>query len=153
VEGVRSQLLLSLLLLTSTALAGVQLIGTCPPIPPRSPKDVKELRGVVIDENLAVVPKGKVLLQIQAGDKFRDVAAVETDSTGRYRFASQRQGNYRLVFSGFKGLCRAEIPIRYTNKGLRGMRLTLPAAASDTCPQYCERGLKIAEMSGTEGRQ
>jgi len=142
-----------LLLWTSTALMGGQLIGTCPPSPARSPEDVKELRGVVIDENLAVVPKVKVLLQIQEGDKFRDVATVDTDSIGRFSFASHRQGKYRLVFSNFKGLCRAQIPISYTSKGLRGMRLILPIAASDTCPKYCESRLKVEEMTGREGRE
>ena len=149
----RIQLLLSLLLSTSSALMGAQIIGSCPPIPPRNPRDVKELRGVVVDQDMAVIPKVKVLLQIRDGEKFRDVAAVDTDSTGRFNFESQPRGGYRFVFSGPAGFCPAKVPVRYTSEGLHGMRLILPVAASDTCPQYCEGRLKIEEMTGREGRE
>jgi hypothetical protein len=132
---------------------GAQLVGSCPPVPRRSPQDVKELGGVVVDQNLAVVPKEKVLLQIQHGEKFRDVAAVDTDSSGRFNFRSQRRGKYRFIFSGQAGLCRAEVPVRYASEGFHGIRLVLPVAATDTCPQYCESRLKIEEMSGREGHE
>jgi hypothetical protein len=108
---------------------------------------------VVVDENLAVIPKVKVKIQVPDDRGFRDIGSVETDSTGRFRFAAQHPGKFRLVFSGPVGFCPATIPVTSSKAGLRGIRLTLPAAATDTCPQYCESRLKIEEMTGREGRE
>ena len=61
-----------------------QLVGSCPSNSARSPQDIKELRGVVVDENLAVVPKVKVKLQVPVGQDFHDVALIETDRSGQF---------------------------------------------------------------------
>lgn len=145
--------LLVFLVLTLGIPMGGQIIGSCPPSPARSPQEIQELRGVVVDENLAVIPRVKVNLQVLDGQAFRDIGSIETDSTGRFGFAAQHLGKYRLVFSGPTGLCPATIPVTYSNAGLKGIRLTLPVAATDTCPQFCESRLKIVEMTGREGRE
>jgi len=130
-----------------------QMVGSCPPTAARIPQKIAELRGVVVDENLAVVPKVKVRLQARDGRDLRDIEVIETDPTGRFSFKAHDPGQYRLVFVGLKGFCTATIPVRYSKTGLNGIRLTLPIGASDTCPQYCESRLKIEEMTGREGRE
>lgn len=141
------------LILVCTVRPSGQLIGSCPPVGARQPQRVKELQGVVVDETLAVVPKVKVKLQVPNGQDFRDIGSVETDANGRFRFAARHRGRYRLAFSGRMGLCRATIPVTFSKRGLKGIRLTLPTAASDTCPQYCESRLKIEAMTGREGHE
>jgi hypothetical protein len=111
------------------------------------------LKGVVVDENSAVISKVKVRLQVPDGKDFRDIVAAETDPTGRFNFEAQPSGNYRLVFAGVTGFCRATIPVRYSKAGFKGIRLTLPVAASDSCPQDCDSKLKVEEMTGREGRE
>ena len=145
--------LLAFLLLSLSIRMGGQFIGSCPPSPARRPQDIQALRGVVVDENLAVVPKVKVRLQARNRRDFRDIEVIETDPTGRFGFEAHDPGQYRLVFVGPKGFCTATIPVRYSKTGLKGIRLTLPIGASDTCPQYCESRLKIEEMTGREGRE
>jgi hypothetical protein len=141
-----------LLLFAWTAQPGGQLIGSCPPSLARNPHDIKEPRGVVVDENLAVIPKVKVKLQVPEGQDFHDIGLVETDRLGQFNFEGHRPGQYRLVFAGPVRLCPATIPVRYGKTGLKGIRVTLPVAATDTCPQYCEGRLKIEEMTGLEGK-
>ena len=145
----------SLLALLFLAL-GIQMdgqIGLCPPTPARNPQDIQELRGVVVDEKLAVIPKVKVNLQVPDGEDFRDIGSVETDPTGRFGFTLQHSGRYRLFFVGPRGFCGAAIPVKYSKSGFKGIRLTLPIGATDTCPQYCESRLKVEEMTGREGRE
>jgi hypothetical protein len=132
--------------------SSAQRIGPCPTTPARSPQELKELRGVVVDENSAVVPGVKVRLQMLNGAALRDIAATETGSTGQFSFEPHPRGEYRLIFFGPKGFCPATIPVKYARAGLKGIRLTLPAAATDTCSDYCESRLKIGEMTGREGR-
>ena len=146
-------LLLALLFLSLSIRVVGQLIGECPTSPERSPQDIQELRGVVVDANLAVVPKVNVGLQTPHGQGFRDIASVETDANGRFSFGVRDPGRYRLVFSGRAGVCPATIPVLYSKAGLRGIRLILPTAAADTCPQYCESRLKVEEMTGREGHE
>jgi hypothetical protein len=150
---VKSTFQLALLFFAFIIQLSGQLVGSCPSSSARSPQDIKELRGVVVDENLAVVPKVKVKLQVPVGQDFHDVALIETDRSGQFSFEGNGPGQYRLVFAGLVGLCPATIPVRYGKTGLKGIRLTLPVAATDTCPQYCEGRLKIEEMSGREGRE
>ncbi|MGP8095404.1 MAG: carboxypeptidase-like regulatory domain-containing protein [Candidatus Sulfotelmatobacter sp.] len=107
---------------------------------------------MVVDENSAVIPKVKVRLQVPDGKDFRDIGGTETDATGRFSFEPRRPGQYRLVFRPV-GFCPAEIPVRYSAAGLKGIRLTLPVAPSDSCPQDCDRNLKVEEMTGREGRE
>ena len=145
--------LIGALILVCSVRSSGQMVGSCPPVASRSPQKVAELRGMVVDENLAVVPRVKVELQVPDGQHFRDIESVETDPTGRFSFAVRRRGRYRLVFSGRLGLCRATIPVTYSKAGLKGIRLTLPTGRSDTCPQYCDSRLKIEEMTGREGRE
>ena len=108
---------------------------------------------MAVDQNLAVIPKVKVRLQITNGKDFRDVGLTETDAMGRFSFVSQRPGQYRFLFTSPIGICPATIPVRYSDAGLKGMRLMLPVAAMDACPQYCDSRLKIEEMTGREGRE
>jgi hypothetical protein len=150
---VKRLLPLAMLLLAWSARPSAQLIGSCPPTAARSQEKIAELRGVVIDENLALVPKVKVRLQARDRQDFRDIEVIETDPTGRFSFKAHDPGQYRLVFVGPNGFCRTTIPISYSKTGLKGIRLTLPTGPSDTCPQYCESRLKIEEMSGREGRE
>jgi hypothetical protein len=140
--------LLAFLLLALGIRVGGQIAGSCSPSPVRSPQDIQELQGAVVDENLAVIPKSKVKLQRPDGRNFRDIASVETDPMGRFSFTPQHPGRYRFVFAGPRGFCPAAIPINYSKSGFKGIRLTLPVGATDTCPQYCEGRLKIQEMSG-----
>ncbi|MFI5072374.1 MAG: carboxypeptidase-like regulatory domain-containing protein [Terriglobales bacterium] len=147
--------LLSVLILACSARQNAQMIGPCPSHadPDRKPQAIKTLKGVVIDENTGVVPKVKVQLQVRNGQNFHDLEAVETDMTGGFTFEKHAVGQYRLVFTGPAGFCPATIPVSYSNQGFNGLQLTLPTAASDTCPEYCESRLKIGEMTGREGRE
>jgi hypothetical protein len=149
---VKCPVLLGLVLFMWVVRPNGQIVGSCPPSTARGSQDAKELRGVVVDQNLAVVPKVKVRLQLLDGRVFRDIGLVETDQTGRFSFESRRRGRYRLMFMGPIGFCPATIPIRYSKTGFKGIRLMLPVAATDTCPQYCESRLKVEEMTGLEGR-
>ncbi|MFZ3341817.1 MAG: carboxypeptidase-like regulatory domain-containing protein [Terriglobales bacterium] len=144
---------LAILLFAWNARPSAQLVGSCPPVAARSPQKIAELRGVVVDETLAVVSNVKVELQARHGRDFRDIEVTETDPTGRFSFKARDPGQYRLVFVGPKGFCPATIPVTYSKAGLKGIRLTLPIGASDTCPQYCESRLRIEEMPGREGRE
>ncbi len=145
--------LVAILLLGLGLRAGGQITGSCPPSRASGPWNVQALHGVVVDQNLAVVPKLKVRLQVQDGQDFRDIGSGETDATGRFDFAPRHAGEYRLVFAGGHGLCPAAVLVKQSKSGFRGIRLTLPIAASDTCPSYCESRLKIEEMTGREGRE
>ena len=149
----RSRSLGLFLLLTWSLLLSAQRIGPCPPSLERSPQDISELQGVLVDENLAVIPKVKVKLQAPDGRSFRDVAVMETDSTGQFHLERQRAGKYRLVLTGPTGFCAATIPVRYSKVGLKGIRVMLPVASSDSCPQICESRLKVEKMIGREGRE
>ena len=142
-----------MLLFAGGLLSSGQRIGPCPPNPPRSPQNIKELRGVVVDEDSAVIPRVKVGLQVPDGKNFRDIEAAETDLAGRFTFEAQPSGDYRLVFAGPQGFCHATIPVRYSKAGLKGIRLMLPVAASDSCPRDCDSKLKVEEMTGREGRE
>jgi hypothetical protein len=106
---------------------------------------------VVVDRNVAVIPRVKVKLQTPEGENFREVGATETDATGRFSFKAPASGNYRLAFAGPLGFCPAAIPIEYSKAGLKGIRLMLPVAATDSCD--CESKVKVDEMTGREGRE
>jgi len=153
VLGMKFPLLVAAVVLVCSVRPSGQLVGPCPPVAERQPERINELRGVVVDEILGVAPKVLVKLQVPKGRDFRDIGATETDSNGRFSFAVRHRGTYRLVFSGRVGLCRATIPVTYSKTGLKGIRLTLPTAATDTCPQYCESRLKVEEMTGREGHE
>jgi hypothetical protein len=150
---VRTTFLFPFLLFASSLLSAAQRIGPCPPSTPRSTQNVSELRGVVVDENLAVVPKVKVRLQVPEGKDFRDTSATETDPTGQFSFKAQPIEGSRLVFASPPGLCSATIPVRYSKAGLKGIRLTLPVAASDSCLRDCDSKWRVEEMTGREGRE
>ena len=149
----RRSFLLLFLLFAWDLLSSGQRAGPCPPNLPRSPQSIKELRGVVVDENSALIPKVKVRLQVSDGKYFRDIGATETDPTGQFSFEAQPAERFRLVFAGPLGFCRATIPARYSKAGLKGIRLTLPVASSDSCPRDCDSKLKVGEMTGREGRE
>ena len=84
---VKPSLLAILFLSLSVRMAGL-FIGKCPTNPPRkSSQKIQELQGVVVDENLAVIPKVAVKLQVPDGRNFRDLESVETDLIGRFGFA------------------------------------------------------------------
>jgi hypothetical protein len=130
-----------------------QRIGPCPSADARSPEKIKEPRGVVVDENFAVVPKVKVRLQVPDGKDFRNIEATETDPTGHFSFDVHSSRDYRLVFTGPRGFCPATIPVAYSKTGLKGIRVTLPTAATDTCSDYCDSKLKVEGMTGRERRR
>lgn len=140
---------LLLLLFAEALLSSAQRIGPCPANAPRDAESLKELRGVVVDRNLAVIPKVKVRLQLPEGGSFRELEATETDPTGRFSFKAQPSGNYRLIFAGPLGFCPATIPVRYSKAGFRGMRLVLPVAATHSCD--CDSKVKVEQMTGREG--
>ncbi len=149
----RGTSLLLFLLFACVALSGGQKVGSCPQNPPRSPQNIQELKGVFVDENSAVIPKVKVSLQVFDGKDFRDIAKTESGPYGQFRFQDQPHGDYRLKTSGPAGFCQVTIPVRYSTEGFGGTRLTLPVAATDSCPQYCDRKVKVEEMNGREGRE
>jgi len=150
---VKGAFLVLCLLFTWSLLSSGQRIGACPPSLERSLRNIKELRGVVVDENLAVIPRVKVELQASDGRDFHVVLGAETDATGQFQFGRQRPAKYLVVFTGPSGFCRAAIPLLYSKAGLMGIRLPLPVASSDSCPQDCESRLKVEEMTGREGRE
>jgi hypothetical protein len=102
---VRHTFLILLLLFAEALLSSAQRIGRCPANAPRDAERLRELRGVVVDRNLAVIPKVKIRLQVPEGEDFREVEATETDPTGRFSFKAKPSENYRLVFTGPLGFC------------------------------------------------
>lgn len=122
-----------------------QLVGTCAPIASRPAENLSRIRGVLVDQNLAVIPNVKVSLQRSDGGTLGDLASVNTDQAGRFDLGHRPAGLYRLTFAAPPGFCRPSVPIRSTRRGWKGMRVTVPVAASDTCPQYCEDRLKVEE--------
>jgi hypothetical protein len=149
---VKRSTLVAFLFFLSVIRPNGQVVGSDPPRPTRGPHDVKELAGVVVDRNLAVIPNVKVTLQIFSGRALHNVASVSTDLMGRFIFECQRPGRYRLTLVGPTGFCPAKIDVKYSNTGFKGIRVTLPVVASDTGPEYCESRLKIEELTGSEGR-
>jgi hypothetical protein len=145
--------LLLFLLFASGLQSTGQRIGSCPPNPPRSPQNIQELKGVFVDENSTVIPRVKVILQVAQDKNFRDIGTTESSPTGQFSFQDQPPGDYRFRTSGLPGFCQVTIPVRYSTEGFKGIRLTLPVAASDSCPQYCDRKVNVEEMTGLEGRE
>lgn len=143
---------ITVVLVFMSLLSSGQRIGPCPPSSARVPENIRELRGVVVDENLAVVPKVKVTLQVPDGGGFREIGKTETGPAGQFSFEAQPFGKYRLAFKQL-GFCAVIIPVKYSKAGFKGMRLTLPVAASESCPQDCDSRLKMGEMTGREGRE
>ena len=148
----RALLISSFLLFSWTVLASGQRIGECPASTPRSLQKVKELRGVVIDENFARIQRVKVSLQVLDGKSFREIELAETDSIGRFNFEPRPNRSYRLVFTA-PYFCTATIPVEYSKAGLKGLRVTLPVIPSDSCFSDCENKIKIEEVTGQEDRQ
>jgi hypothetical protein len=74
---------LALFLLTTGLAANGQMIGNCPQIKPRRAQAVRRPRGVLVDQNLAVIPKAKVILQRPNKGKFDEIASLETDQPGK----------------------------------------------------------------------
>ena len=134
------------LLFLVPVVAYAQIVGTCPPSSVRASVDVRHLRGLLVDPNLAVIPAARITLQKSSGNDFRDLKFIETDQLGRFDFGRIEHGSYRLKFEPLQGLCRALVAVRVSGKGWRGIRMTVPVAATDTCPAYCDDRVKIEEI-------
>ena len=129
-----------------SVVAYAQIVGTCPPSSVRAPVEVRHLRGLLVDPKLAVIPAARITLQKSSGNGFRDLQFIETDRLGRFDFGRIEHGSYRLKFEPPQGLCRALVAVRVSGKGWRGIRMTVPVAATDTCPAYCDDRVKIEEI-------
>ena len=91
----RGKVQLLVLLFSWGALSSGQKVGSCPPNTSRSLQSLQELKGVFVDENLAVIPRVKVILQVPEDKDFRDIGATESGPTGQFSFQDLPTGNYR----------------------------------------------------------
>jgi hypothetical protein len=143
VERVRYLLAFVLIGLGHAAVAEGQMVGTCPASPERPAQSLLRVEGVFVDATIAVIPNVKLTLQKRRGQTFVDIDSLSTGADGKFDFGKRRPGLYRLAFAPPVGFCRMAIPIRLSNRGWNGIRVTVPVGATDTCPQYCEDRLRL----------
>ena len=106
---------------------------------------VSHIRGVVADENRAVIRRVKVTLQKAKSDGFEDVASLETNDVGRFDFSNVPEGKYRLVFRS-PGFCFAEVPVETSKTGWDAFWLTMTVAVMDSL-EPCDDKYKVEELN------
>jgi len=125
-----------------------QRIGECPDAIERQEQAVMRLKGALVDADDAAIAKVKVILQERKGKSFADIASVSTGADGKFDFGDRSVGAYRIKFHALIGFCRIAVPVNVSNRGWKGIRVTLPVASSDSCPKDCEDNLKLEEDDG-----
>jgi Carboxypeptidase regulatory-like domain len=84
---------------------------------------VKTVRGIVVEEHGAVIPKAEIALQrVRAGGTV-GIAKTETDSEGRFQLSATK-GRYQVVVRalGFKD---ERLPIEISPKGIAGFKVEM----------------------------
>ena len=130
------QLLITILLSVMARGSAAQVLCDPNEHSTREPIKVTAIRGTIVDQNKAVIPKVRVLVRNGHG---KQVAVLETSSTGIFTAPNTKRGKYELDITGPKGFCRVVIPVGVSKHGWNAFQLELPVSASDTCPSYCER--------------
>jgi hypothetical protein len=90
------------------------------------PIKVQTVRGIVVDENDAVIPNAKVEIRRVDRDRIDEVAKSATDSVGRFRYDASK-GRYQLTIRA-KGFREEIVPLEISKKGWPGFKLTLTVA-------------------------
>jgi carboxypeptidase family protein len=129
-----NRLLSAALLLTGCFVSVFSFAQSTQPengLAPRQSIKVSHIRGVVADENRAVIRRVKVALQKAKGDGWVDVEKLEANGVGRFDFSSVSAGKYRLIFQS-PGFCPASIPVEVLSTGWDAFWLTMTVAAMDS---------------------
>jgi Carboxypeptidase regulatory-like domain len=87
------------------------------------PIKVKAIRGIVVDENDAVIPNAQVEIRRVNGDKVVEVAKSATDSVGRFQYDATK-GNYQLNIRA-RGFRQETVPLEISKKGWPGFKVLL----------------------------
>jgi len=90
------------------------------------PIKVKSIRGIVLDENDAVIPNAQVEIRRVGGDKVVDVTKSATDSVGRFQYDATK-GRYQLTIRA-RGFREEAVPIEISKNGWPSFRVTLTVA-------------------------
>jgi hypothetical protein len=111
--------------------------------PMQPPVEVMQVRGVVVDATGAVIRDVRVEIRKQTGKESKKIDSLQTNEAGRLESRHLATGAYHLDVMGPRGFCRIVIPIKISETGWRGFRLTLPISATDTCPSYCQNRYRL----------
>ena len=87
------------------------------------PIRVKTIRGIVVDENNAVIPNAQVRIRRIDGDKVVEVAKSATDSVGRFRHDAT-EGRYQLNIR-MRGFREETVSLEISKTGWPGFKVTL----------------------------
>jgi hypothetical protein len=90
------------------------------------PIKVQTIRGIVVDENDAVIPNAQVEIHRVDGNQVVEVTKNATDSVGRFQYDAAK-GKYRLTIRA-KGFREEIVPLEISKKGWPGFKLTLTVA-------------------------
>jgi hypothetical protein len=148
VQTVKSWLIF-LVLCPMTGAHGQRVEVPVQPRPTLTTVELSHIRGYVADPIWARIPNAAITLQKKKAGVFVDVQSIESSSNGEFDFGKKSSGIYQLVAS-VRGFCQITLPIRVSEKGWPGLRIALPASASDTPSGYCEDRLKIERIERLE---
>ena len=84
---------------------------------------VRTVRGVVVEEQGALIPKAEIALQRVRAGRTVGIAKTETDSEGRFQL-SLAKGRYQVVVRGL-GFKDERLPIEITPKGMAGFKVEM----------------------------
>ncbi len=107
--------------------------------------EITRIRGYLADPTGARIPDAVVTLQEKKAGAFVGVQSVASSPSGEFDFGKKSLGIYQLVASA-EGFCRITLPIRVSEKGWPGLRITLPVGVTDTPSGYCDEKLKIERL-------
>ncbi len=84
---------------------------------------VSGIRGIVVDENGALIPKAELILRRVWRGHTLEIARIETDAEGRFQLIASK-GKYEVEVRrwGFK---EERIPIEVSHKGAPGFRVEM----------------------------
>ena len=84
---------------------------------------VRTVRGIVVEEQGAVIPKAEIALQRVRAGRTVGIAKTETDSEGRFQL-SVAKGRYQVVVRalGFKD---ERLPIEISPNGMAGFKVEM----------------------------
>ncbi|HWX92212.1 MAG TPA: carboxypeptidase-like regulatory domain-containing protein [Terriglobales bacterium] len=85
--------------------------------------EVRRIRGIVVDENGAVIPKAKVVLRKGKPERIVAMAHHQTDSVGRFQFNAPK-GRYEAVVDKM-GLKQQFVPVAISSKGAPGFKVVM----------------------------
>ena len=93
----------------------------------KPPIEVQSVRGIVVDEVGAVIPKAEIVLRRKEGEHSVEITHDAADSAGRFRLSAPK-GKYEVVIHkmGFKDEI---VPLSVSRKGGPGFKVVMKAQA------------------------